>query len=247
MALEYRTQLPEWGKTILPPVETLKTGHPERDRAIDAITVQYMNSVYAFLRQLGHSRDDAQELAQEFLSENLVDLVRKADRSKGRFRSFLKVALRNYSHSARRKSRTRKRGGQDGKVSLDSDKIPEPIGPAATPDEAFTYAWASALLDTVLAEVKDGCLRDGLGAHWAVFHARVVMPCYENVDPPSLAEVCSERRIASEARASNMAITVKRRFQKALQSRVRQFVDSDEGVGAEIQDLMRILGRGGAG
>ena len=247
MALEYKTQLGEWEKTVWPLADRLKTEHPDRDRAIDAITIQYMNSVYAFLRRLGHSRDDAQKLAQEFLSENLIDLVRKADRSKGKFRTFLKVALRNYSHSARRKSKTRKRGGQDRKVSLDSDKIPEPIGRAATPDEAFTYAWASALLDAVLAEVKDGCLRDGLGAHWAVFHARVVMPCYENVDPPSLAEVCSEQQIASEARASNMVITVKRRFQKALRSRVRQFVNSDEGVDAEIQDLMRVLGRGGAG
>jgi len=40
-----------------------------------------------------------------------------------------------------------------------------------------------------------------------------------------------------------MIVTVKRRFQAAMSSRVRQHVDSDEEVKQEIQDLMKILSK----
>ena len=44
------------------------------------------------------------------------------------------------------------------------------------PDEAFTYIWASVLLDEVITKVKQGCCRDGKQFHWDLFNAHVLDP-----------------------------------------------------------------------
>jgi len=63
----------------------------------------------------------------------------------------------------------------------------------------------------------------------------------------NLALTLSSRRSFDEAKASNMVITVKRRFQAVLRRHVRQCVDSDAEVNEEIRDLMKIFCRRGAG
>ena len=65
--------------------------------------------------------------------------------------------------------------------------------------------------------------------------------CGAQAEP--LAELCERLDVPSEAKASNMVITVKRRFQAVMKSRVRLYVDSDEDVEKEIRDLMTVLSR----
>jgi hypothetical protein len=116
-----------------------------------------------------------------------------------------------------------------------------------TPDEAFNYAWASQLLDDVLAAVEAGCYDNGKHVHWEVFCERTVMPLMENTKPPSLSALCRKHHISDEAKASNMIVTVKRRFEAELARHVRLAVGSDIDIKLEIGDLMKILSRNGAG
>ena len=58
-----------------------------------------------------------------------------------------------------------------------------------SPENAYNYAWLSALLDQILLEVEAGCCRDGMETHWNVFNERVVKVILDNVDPPSLVEI----------------------------------------------------------
>ena len=109
------------------------------------------------------------------------------------------------------------------------------------PDEAFAYVWASVLLDQVIAEVKQACSIDDKKIHWQVFHARVLKPIMDGGPVPSLSNLCRKFKIEDQAKASNMIVTVKRRFQKALSRRVRQHVNSEEDVAQEIHELMEIL------
>jgi len=53
--------------------------------------------------------------------------------------------------------------------------------------------------------------------------------------------------MTDEAKASNMIITVKRRFQAEFVRQVRLAAGSDADVEQEIGDLMEILSRSGAG
>jgi DNA-directed RNA polymerase specialized sigma24 family protein len=164
----------------------------------------YWKPVYSYLCRKGHKPEEAQDLAQGFFQEIVLgrDLVRRADRTKGRFRVFLLTALDRYATSVRRARTARKRSPEGGLVSLDKTDLPPACEPAygATPEEAFNYTWASALLDRVLADVARECREDGKAAHWEVFRGRVLVPIMENAAPPPLPDLCAKHRLAGRGR-----------------------------------------------
>jgi len=225
--------------------------HQRRRDATGAIVQQYWKPVYSFLRRRGLNNEQAKDLTQGFFCDILLSrqLVQQADRAKGRFRALLLSALERYLVGQHRLAGAQKRNPPGSLVSLDGFAF-DPAGstvaePAddCTPHGAFAYAWAAALVEDVVAAVAESCQQDGLAKHWEVFDATVVRPALAGTSPPRLADVCGALGIESEAKASNMSITVKRRFQAALRARVGQYADS---VDEEIRDLMRILStRGG--
>jgi RNA polymerase sigma-70 factor (ECF subfamily) len=228
---------------------SLDTGH--RRAALDHLIASYWKPIYCYLRRKGYDNEKAKDLTQGFLHEVALGrgLFSQADQAKGKFRTFLLSALDRYVVSTHRAESALKRAPAGGMVPLggpDGLDLPESAG-TVTPEQAFTYAWASSLLDHVLATVKDGCVAGGQAVPWAVFHARVVQPALECREPPSLGELCAQYGIDSQAKASNMVITVKRRYQKVLREQVRQFVATDDDVDAEIGEIMQILAAGGAG
>ncbi len=121
-------------------------------------------------------------------------------------------------------------------------EVPHPMT-VLTPEDAFTYAWVSALLEQVLQDVRRGCEKEGKGAHWQVFHDRVLRPVMKGGEAPSLESICRAYGIPDVAQASNMIVTVKRRFQTALAQRLRDSVMSDEEAEAEFQEIKRFLPR----
>ncbi len=228
-----------------------QTLDPQRKReVIGAIMNKYWKPVYSYLRRKGNSNEEAKDLTQGFFHEIVLgrELISQADQTKGRFRTFLLTALDRYVISMHRAQTARKRAPRKAMVALDNFD-PGSIAPidSGTPVDAFTYTWASELLSEVIVEVHEECLRDGLEKHWKVFHATVVKPTMEGADTPSLGELCSQLDIKSEAKASNMSITVKRRFRTILARHIRQYVESDDQVEEEIRDMMQILSKNRAG
>jgi len=219
--------------------------------ALGNILGNYWKPVYCCLRRKGFDNEEAKDLTQGFFHEIVLGrgLVQQADQAKGKFRTFLLTALDRYVTSAYRSETAKKRRPKDGVISLEgieSFSMPEPICDG-TPDAAFHYAWASALLKGVIEEVRQECCKSGKATHWEVFQATVLAPIMEGAEVPTLADLCRKHGIAGETRASNMTITVKRCFQSVLRRHVRQFVDSESEVDGEIRDLMKILSRTGAG
>ena len=222
-----------------------------RRAAMNELLSRYWKPVYCYLRRKGKNNEAAKDVTQGFFEEIVLgrELIQQADQAKGRFRTFLLTALDRYATSVYRAETAKKRMPAAGLVSLEgigAPNIPQPAA-AATPDEAFNRAWASALLDAVLAELEETYVQTGRVAHWEVFRARVLRPIMHNEEPTPLPDLCARYSIKGETRASNMIVTVKRRFQAILRRHVAQFVDSDEEVDGEIGDLMEILSKGGAG
>src|SRR5512133_1669850 len=80
----------------------LKAGDPTAPTvhalsALSELCQVYWRPVYAFLRKHGYSHTDAQDLTQGFFV-HLIEHRRyaRADREKGRFRSFLLAILKNF-------------------------------------------------------------------------------------------------------------------------------------------------------
>lgn len=222
-----------------------------RHEAVAHLLCIYWKPVYCYLKRKGYDNERAKDLTQGFFQEVVLgrELILKANRTRGRFRTFLLKALNNYVASVHRAETAKKRRPDEGLVSLDaadSEVIPVPVQDA-TPEQAFHYTWASTLLDEVLSEVEERCRDAGKGLYWDVFNTRLLGPIMEGCEAPSLGEVCGKLGISDEVKASNMIVTVKRQLQSAIRCRMRQFVDSDEDVDGEIQDLMEMLSWEGAG
>jgi hypothetical protein len=229
-------------------IRNARTSNESRQReVVDKLISSYWKPVYCYLRHKGYTNAVAKDLTQGYFDEIVLgkNLFERADEAKGRFRSLLLTALNNYITTVYRHEAAAKRRPKDGVVSLDDfDEAPLTVtAKAMSPDDAFTYVWASVLLQEVVADVEQRCSRDGKELHWQLFYARILGPITDGKEPEPLAGICRRLGIEDSAKGANMIVTVKRKFQAAIKDRVRQYVDSDEEVEQEIRDLMRILSK----
>jgi RNA polymerase sigma-70 factor (ECF subfamily) len=173
------------------------------------------------------------------------DLFEKADRTKGRFRSFLLIALKRFLATAHDAENAQKRIPKEKLVSLDTVASTDFRQAASdfTPEESFDYAWVSALLERILAEVEARCYDDSKAVYWQVFREKVLAPIMEGAESPSLEEICQKYDIETSRVASNMIVTVKRRFQSILRQRLRETVVSDDEVEDELEHISQFLPR----
>src|SRR3990167_8028436 len=80
--------------------------------ALEQLCRTYWYPLYAYVRRRGFSPEDAQDLTQEFFARLLAHhWVADADRTKGRFRTFLLTALSRFLANQWDRARARKRGG----------------------------------------------------------------------------------------------------------------------------------------
>ncbi|MHC4520474.1 MAG: RNA polymerase sigma factor [Planctomycetota bacterium] len=232
-------------------VQRAKTHHKARRQAsVNNLIQRYWKPIYWYLRRKGYASSDAEDLTQGFFCEVVLghELIQQAEEAKGRFRSFLLTALSRYVTSVHRKETARKRLPAAGLVSLEIEGLPDiPADEAeVSPEHAFHYAWATSILDHVLAEIQDEYCGTGRSAHWEAFRQKILRPIVEGCQEPPLSEICKMYGIASERQASNMLITVKRRFSTVLRRVLRQYVRSDSQVDQELADLLEILAKGSA-
>jgi hypothetical protein len=226
-------------------IEDIKSKDDKNEALMNLLLKKYWKPVYCYLRHKGYDNEQAKDLTQGFFYEVVLNrnLVQRADECKGRFRSFLLHALNQYLINIKTAQTAAKRIPLEKLVQI------EMIDPAELPpavsnlnaEDAYNYAWLSALLDDILSEVEAKCRQDGMETHWNVFHDRVVQSILENVDPPSLAEICKKYGIEDEKKASNMNITVKRRFQAALRDYIRNTVTSESQMNEELEEIMRFF------
>ena len=111
----------------------------------------YWYPLYAFIRKRGNSPEDAQDLVQGFLLHLLEQkTLRRVDRLRGKFRSFLLASLQNYLSNEADRARCLKRGGKVEFIYLDVEEAEDRYGLEAvdelTPEKIFIARWAMALL-----------------------------------------------------------------------------------------------------
>ena len=209
---------------------------------------RYWKPVYWHLRQRGFDNERAKDVAQGFFCDVVLarKLLQKADRARGRFRTFLLTALDNYATSTIRKERAGIRRPSGDIVPLDvvASEGDFLVGMEVRPDEAFAYAWASALVDEVVKTVAGSCASAGLDRHWQAFRRSILDPTLSGAPRPSPAQLCRELEVKDKKALSNMITTVKRRFKVALRKHIRSLVASDDEVDGEICTLMEILSSG---
>ncbi len=132
--------------------------------ALDRLLGRYRAPVLAYARRQGLQTADAEDVTQDVFRRIVEDdLLRKADRAKGRFRGLLLGITRNVIRDRRRRARAQKRGGGRADLPLDGDGNAPSLDDllAAPPEDAhFDRLWVAHLLDEAIrAATRDGAER----------------------------------------------------------------------------------------
>lgn len=146
-------------------------GRNDTERARDALArlcQTYWHPLYAYVRRVGNSPHDAQDLTQEFFARLLERRsLAGADPERGRFRSFLLTAMNHFLVNEWQKARAQKRGGGAHVLSLDLAAAEERFDLEPTdnssPDKVFEKQWALTLLNNVLMQLEGEFRREGKG------------------------------------------------------------------------------------
>ena len=247
MTLREQTDMGGTAETFLTTQWSLIEGiqkQQDPERALIGLLVErYWKPVYCYLRCTGCDNEQAKDLTQGFFHEVVLNrrLVQRADPAKGRFRAFLLHALKQYVIDTRRRQSGRTHIPPEKLVPLEIADLPVLPQTVSTwsPQECFIYAWKSAVLDQTLAAVEADCLSCGQQTHWQVFRDHLLRPTLEGREPSPLQEICQRYGIDSEKTASNMVVTVKRRFQRMLKKHLRSTVSSDAEADEELRDILQ--------
>ena len=141
---------------------------PASAAALESLCLTYWYPLYAFVRRQGRSAHDAQDVTQEFFARLLEkNYLHAASAAKGRFRTFLLVALKRFLAKEWDRSQALKRGGGRIHVPLDaqlaeSRYLAEPAD-TLDPERIFERRWAATLLDESLQRLRGEYERSGRG------------------------------------------------------------------------------------
>ena len=132
------------------------TATAESRAALETLCEQYWFPLYAFLRSAGQSAADAEDLTQGFFLRLLEkDALQAADPRRGRFRSFLLTAIKNFALNEWDRGRAKKRGGAQPILSLEfsagEEKYQLEPRDHSTPETVYERQWAL----TVMARATD--------------------------------------------------------------------------------------------
>ncbi len=127
--------------------------------ALEKLCRSYWYPLYAYVRRSGCNREDAEDLTQEFFARILrqqdLDAVR---REKGRFRSYLIVALKHFLVNEWKRGQTQKRGGGCLFIALDQvladDLYNQEPADGQTAEKIYDRRWATTTLERVLMQLQ---------------------------------------------------------------------------------------------
>ena len=210
-------------------------------RALEELIQAYWFPLYAFIRRQGHGPQQAEDLTQGFFAHLLEhERLTSVDRAKGKFRSFLLAALKNFVADERAKAHARKRGGDRQFLSLDAldaeTHYAKELADTMTPERLFERSWAIAVLNQVVSRLEqEYAARGKAAAFQAMRHG-----LDGQADAQSYAEHAGQLGM-SEGAVRVMAHRMRRRYRELLRDEIMQTVAAPELVDEEIRYLLQCL------
>lgn len=222
------------------------TDAPAAHAAFAQLCRDYWSPLYAYVRRCGYGQHDAQDLTQGFFV-HLLDgrLMDQADAGKGRFRSFLLTALKNFLSDERDRAGTQRRGGKYRFVPLEEAEAAETrfgsalaATPRGSPGDFYEAQWAAALVDAALDRLREDLHGRGRGA--LLDRLRPFLVGGEELSP--------DREAAQSLGLTPNALRtayhrLRRQYGQFLREEVARTVTGAEEVDAEVRHLCTVLAR----
>ncbi|HEX5218664.1 MAG TPA: sigma-70 family RNA polymerase sigma factor [Verrucomicrobiae bacterium] len=216
---------------------------PKSSEALEALCRTYWFPLYAFVRRQGCGPHDAQDLTQEFFARLLEKgYLNSATQDKGRFRTFLLVALKRFLANEWDRQHAQKRGGSAQIVPIDPELAESRFvaGPAheLQPDLLFDRQWALTLLDRTMLRLRDEYVSSGRARLFELLRGCLTKD--ESALP--YAEIAARLNLTEPA--VKMAVQrLRARYREILRAEIADTVAGPEEVEAEIRHLFSAFGK----
>lgn len=209
-------------------------------RALADLCDAYYEPVVAYLRSVFRDADAAREMSHAFFEEMLGGgTINKAERERGRFRSYLLGAVKHFVSHQRDAAQRMKRGGGMESVSLDDEEVAEvPDERRLSPDAEFDRQWAMTVITRGMAALRAECMAEGRGVFFDAVSG-ILNGHASHGDQTALAASCG-----MSFDAFRMAVSrLKKRLRQCVKSEVAGTLEDPAAVQDEMKTLFAALGR----
>jgi len=218
---------------------------PQSAAALEKLCRAYWYPIYAHMRWLGNRPHDAEDLTQAFfarlLEKNYLDAV---EPERGRFRSFLLMALKRFLANEWDRARARKRGGGLPPVPLDREVAEQRYQAEATEspgDRMYERRWALALLAQAMARLRVEFEQGGKPAEFDRLKA------FLTVGKQNLSYAAAATELGLSEGALRVTVhRLRKRFRELFREEIRHTVTSAEDVEEEFRHLLAALSESAA-
>ena len=216
-------------------------GATEVGGALETLCQTYWLPLYAFARRKTSSVDEAQDLTQAFFAELLEkEFLKSADPNRGRFRSFLLTAFKNFMSKQWEKNRAQKRGGGVSPLSLDFQSADSSISlepeKGLTAEKIFDQQWVLALLNQIFARLQSEADESGQTDRFNALKGFVVGApsgeTYQSVADELGITVAAAKKAASRLRG---------RYRDLLREEISHTVSNENEIDDEIRKLFTVF------
>jgi RNA polymerase sigma-70 factor (ECF subfamily) len=203
----------------------------------------YWRPLYSFLRKQGYGAEDAQDLIQGFFADLIeTRAYARADREKGRFRSFLLGALKHFIADTRDRARALKRGSGMIPEKLDDKAIAEAEAQIARTtkwqaDEVYDRDWAASLVRQALGRLTQECALAGKAEFLGYLMPYLAAPEHSSIPYEEIKQ--RFRRPVATLRSD--VARLRRRYRAILREEVRGTVREAADVNEELRYLCQVL------
>lgn len=207
--------------------------------ALEILCRQYWPPLFAYVRFRGNSEQDSQDLTQEFFARLLEKgWLTAADNERGRFRTFLLVAMKRFLANEWDRAQTQKRGGSVRFITIDAaNRISIPDQKGISAESHFERDWALTLLELAMSRLKE---EHESTDRIALFEK--LKPCLTaergNIDYVRLAADLK----MEPASARSAVHRLRKRFREIFREEVAGTVADPDEVDDEIRSVIAALG-----
>ena len=205
--------------------------------ALESLCRAYWEPVRRAILTKGWPPDEAADLAQSFFLHFMEHgVLHRADRERGRFRTFLQSILHRWLIDELRRRQAAKRGGGQAAVALHD--LPDPAHPedGSRPDGEFDRAWAHAVMQGALARL----MAEVVAKHGEERGAVLGTFLGAGGDTPSY-EAASAALGLSLAAFKSEVLTWRRKLREFLRAEVRRTVGAPHEIDEEMDYLRSLL------
>lgn len=211
-------------------------------RALESLCRAYWYPLYAFVRNRGYSRADAEDLTQAFLARFIATGgFAAADRGRGRFRNYVLGALEHFLANEWNRARVKKRGGDVAFLEWDA-LDPEgryALEPAeeANPELSYDRGWALESIARAMKRLREEFESAGKGGLFEALKGSLTAQ-----EPPR--DVTAARLGITEGAVKVATYRLRRRFRQVLREAIGETVGTEQEIDEEMRYLVEVLRRG---